>query len=470
MPKTTVFHPWRQLSKLGISNFESDELRRSLVLNNQVSITVLFILFALLIVFRLSIPSNAIIFYWLVGLCVALIVSLYLNSLGRFKFNQLILSSGLSIMLIGATIHSKLHHPELILEGSCYNPRYFLIGLAFLPFVVFELKNVYLWVGIGLNLGMILFYNQIHALFGADPESILGEGILSYSFISVASSTAVVSIVSCMYFFKHANNNYENQIKYLLAESQKKKEEIESSIRYASHLQESIISTGTGIIKISRNTTCLNLPRDIVSGDFHVFKSLGNKTLIATADCTGHGVPAAFVSLLAYKSVLSALNRGYLNPSELLSNVNSSLHEDFRAPKYTATKDGMDISICLIDPETRRIDYSNAKSLLYLLTKKGVQKLNTERVSIGDYPNHAFKSWSIHFEPGDCLVMSSDGFPDQFGGDLDKKFGRKRFEQLLEGCREAEPKTIVQLLESQLKAWKRRTDQTDDICVMVHRL
>ena len=420
--------------------------------------------------FRITVPNNVTIIYWLSGLCVSLAGSLYLNSLGNFKLNQLILSSGMSIVLIGATIHSKLQNPDLIHEGSYYNPRYFLIGLAFIPYIIFELKSIYLWISISLNLGFLIFYNQIHEWFGADPLTIMNEEVLSYSFISIASSSAGIAVLLSMYFMKYANFNHENKIESLLLESRLKKEEIDSSIRYASYLQESIISSGSGVIEPTETSSCLNLPRDIVSGDFFVNRSLGKLQLVATADCTGHGVPGAFVSLLAFKSVSAALERGYLEPAELLSTVNSSLHADFNSSKYSALKDGMDISICLINPEKESITYSNAKSYLYLLRKDGLERLNTERQSIGDLAHHPFKSWTTNYQKGDVLVMTSDGYLDQFGGENDKKFGRKKFEELLIENPGLRHQSLIRLIQQKHEQWKGNFEQTDDICVMVYQL
>lgn len=470
MQTATLSRSWRIISSLGLSTSDDLQQKRALVINNQISFSVVILLAILIVLFRITIPNNLIIVYWLTGLTLVLGGSLYLNSLGSFKLNQLILSSGMSIVLVGATIHSKLHHPDLIHEGSYYNPRYFLIGLAFMPYMVFELRSIYLWFSIAINLGFIIFYNQIHSWFGADPMSIMNVEVLSYSFISIASSSAGIAVVISMYFMKNANVNHETRIESLLTETRLKKEEIDSSIRYASYLQESIINSGSGILELSPSSSCLNLPRDVVSGDFFVTRMLGKQQLIAAADCTGHGVPGAFVSLLAFKSVSSALERGYIEPAELLSTVNSSLHADFNSISYSALKDGMDIGICLINPEVKTITYSNAKSYIYLLRKDGLERLNSERQSIGDVPDHAFKSWSTDYESGDLLLLTSDGYTDQFGGDSNKKFGRKQFEEMLLEYKGLRHQSLIRAIQNKLLAWKGTTEQTDDICVMVYQL
>ncbi len=470
MQSLSLSHSWRLISSLGLSASENLQEKRSLILNNQISFSVFLLLVILIVSFRITIPNNHIIVYWLMGLTLALGASLYLNSLGSFKLNQLILSSGMSIVLIGATIHSKLHHPDLIHEGSYYNPRYFLIGLAFMPYMVFEPKSIYLWLSIAINLGFIIFYNQIHDWFGADPMSIMNVEVLSYSFISIASSSAGVAVVISMYFMKNTNFNHETRIESLLTETRLKKEEIDSSIRYASYLQESIINSGPGILELSPSSSCLNLPHDVVSGDFFVNRSLGKQQLIAAADCTGHGVPGAFVSLLAFKSVSSALEQGYIEPAELLSTVNSSLHADFNSSTYSALKDGMDIGICLINPEEKTITYSNAKSYIYVLRNDGVERLNSERQSIGDVSNHPFKSWTTSYQTGDVLLLTSDGYTDQFGGPNNKKFGRRQFEEMILEHKGLRHQSLVRVIQERLVAWKGLAEQTDDICVLVHQL
>lgn len=471
MSTSILSESWRSISTLGVAEQEEFGRQRTFVLNNQITASIILVLSALIILFRITVPGNHVIVIWLCGLLIALGLSLFLNGYGFFRFNQLLLGTGISLLLLGATIHSKLHHPDLIHEGSYYNPRFFLIGLCFIPFVVFELKNRLLWLSTALNLAMLFFYNSIHELFGAGPTEIMGEEIISYSFITVASSSASTAVVLSLYFLKVSNFKYEKQIKSLLKETQLKQDEIESSIRYARHLQESVITSGSGVLKISENTACLNLPKDIVSGDFFLKRRLADGSgVLVTADCTGHGVPGAFVSLMAFKTVINTLGQSHDTPGRALSLINRTLCSDFKRGEAKSPKDGMDMSMVRVDAEKKTLHYSNAKSFIYLINNEGVERLESERKSIGDNPGNFFESFDKKYSPGDILVMTTDGFTDQFGGARNKKFGRKRFETILQEYAGLGSFDIATRLHDLHLKWKLNFEQTDDVCVLVHEL
>jgi serine phosphatase RsbU (regulator of sigma subunit) len=470
MASITTPYFWQFLSRLGVEEDTDIHESRTYVLNNQITGAITLVLSALIILFRVTIPENLTIVRWMCFLLLILGFSLYLNSRGAFKFNQILLGTGLAVFVLGATIHSKLNNPGLIHEGSYYNPRYFLIGLCFIPFVVFELKDKWLWISVATNMALLIFYNQIHVIFGADPVNIMGEGIKSYSFISIASSASSVTIVLSLYFLKSANSRYEQKINSLLQVTKNKQEEIESSIRYARRLQDSIVSKGTGILKVSDNTACLNLPKDVLSGDFFIYDdSDPQKPRIGVADCTGHGVPGAFLSILAHKTITGYLHTDF-EPGKVLTETNASLYSDLEAQEKNALKNGMDIGLVTVDRDQQLFHLSNARSNVFLLTKSGVQRLDSQRISIGEKPTSQFQTLSFKYQVGDTLILSSDGFPDQFGGPKNKKLGRKRLIQKLEELKSSDLMTIMQQMQHFFFNWKNGEEQTDDVCFLVHKL
>ncbi len=186
------------------------------MLANQLSVALVLLSVALLIVFTFLFPANVIIRTWLSALTAMLGFGLYLNTRGVFSFSQFLLSTGLGLILLSMTIHSKLYQPMLIHEGSYYNPRYFMIGLAFLPLVVFDIRQkVSLSISVGINLLMLAFYNPIHRAFGAAPEQI-GLPMIDLSFVSVASTSAAVAIALGMIFLKRVTTDTKSALKTCL--------------------------------------------------------------------------------------------------------------------------------------------------------------------------------------------------------------------------------------------------------------
>ncbi len=241
------------------------------------------------------------------------------------------------------------------------------------------------------------------------------------------------------------------------------------SIDYAKRIQQSFMTAPKNITRLFPDAFILYKPKDKVSGDFFWFKNFGDKRLIAAVDCTGHGVPGAFVSMVG-NHVLNTVTKLYSKPSEILDILHvqssellrSGLEEDQRM------MDGMDIALCLIDVNTYEIEFSGAYNSLYIIRNGELIELKADRFSIGsdqayenNYTNHTFQ-----LQEGDRLYLFSDGYADQFGGPKGKKYLVKRFRQkLLEICN-YDMQTQKHFLEEEFLRWKGAKEQTDDILLI----
>lgn len=211
------------------------------MLSNQIVASIFLLVSLLFIATQTLIPSNEIVDTWLMSLLVILVINFFLNGFGYNGFSRLLLSVGLPLIVLFSTIHSKMLRPELIHEASYYNPRFFLIGLVFIPLIVFQLsEKLFLLLRLGINLIVIIAYNGIHEAFGVSPEALSLE-TPHLGFANLASSLAALSLSCGMLFFKIYNARFETQVRSLLRESEFQKEEIISSIRYAERLQQSIL-------------------------------------------------------------------------------------------------------------------------------------------------------------------------------------------------------------------------------------
>ncbi len=245
--------------------------------------------------------------------------------------------------------------------------------------------------------------------------------------------------------------------------------DVTDSIRYAKRLQESILPPEDHIRKLIPDNFVLFLPKDIVSGDFYWFEETNKKTLFAAVDCTGHGVPGAFMSLVGANALKQCVGRDQLNsPALILDNLNKLSLEALNKSKDDLVGDGMDIAICAISEDRKTLEYAGANNPLYHIRDGELTKIKADKFAIGafNHEEHNYTSHTMDLKPGDQLYIFSDGYADQFGGEKDKKFMYKRFrETLLANCHLSLDEQREQLY-SVIQSWKGPNEQVDDILVI----
>lgn len=420
----------------------------------------------------LTVPENVVMVSWTAALTALLGVSLLFVAWEKPAMNQFMLSSGLPVLLVAATVHSKLVNADIIHDGSYYNPRYFLIGMSFLPLLVFDLRQKkQMFVSIGLNLTLLICYIPIHRLFGAGPEQIMGHSLSNSTFVTVASSAAGLAITFALLFLKRDNFHYETQVETLLDEAQQSNEEINAGIRYARRLQQQVIPGLDPSVYAPLEVMSFERPKDTLSGDFFFHLTHQDQLYFSVADCTGHGVSGAFVSLMAHRSLSQAIQlEGRKDPSAILQSANNSIIQAFQEGTEKDVRDGMDLCLVNVDTQRNQLHYASARGISFLLRDDELITLQNERKSIGEEKDASFECFTIDYQKGDLLIMTSDGFIDQFGGGNDKKFSKRRFRSLCEDLKNLPVSTIQSRLHHHFDFWKGECEQTDDVCVAVIRL
>ena len=248
------------------------------------------------------------------------------------------------------------------------------------------------------------------------------------------------------------------------------KQQITDSIRYASKIQKAVLPPKEIVNKIVPQHFILNKPRDIVSGDYYWTTQRGSESIIAVADCTGHGVPGAFMSMLGIAFLNEIVNRSSKTNSheildQLRSHVMKSLHQ---TGKENESKDGMDIALCIINMQKKELQFSGAHNPLYLIRNNELTEIKADKMPIGislRY-NQPFKCHNLVLQKDDLLYIFSDGYYDQFGGPNKKKFSMRRFRELLLEIHQESMEQQYQLLDQHFLEWKGLYDQIDDILVM----
>ncbi|MDA3780382.1 MAG: tetratricopeptide repeat protein [Bacteroidales bacterium] len=246
---------------------------------------------------------------------------------------------------------------------------------------------------------------------------------------------------------------------------------ITDSIEYARRIQNAILPQKKYINTVLDKYFILNKPQNIVSGDFYWLSEKDNKIIIAVADCTGHGVPGAFMSMLGVSFLNEIINKDNASQAnkilELLRDkVIETLHQTYG---ILGSKDGMDIAICIIDKKNSSIQYAGAHNPLYLIRDNELLEFKADKMPIGIHAIKAVKTFTnnkIKIQKGDMLYLFSDGYADQFGGEKGMKFRQTPFKNLLLKIHKEKPEEQKLILTNTLNEWQGDYKQIDDIMIL----
>lgn len=254
-------------------------------------------------------------------------------------------------------------------------------------------------------------------------------------------------------------------------ELEEKNKNITSSINYAKKIQDATLPDKEKLKEYFPESFILYQPRDIVSGDFYWFKKIENKLLIAVADCTGHGVPGAFMSMIGSTMLNDIASNGNLNsPADVLHQLDTDLREVLRQTSHAdSPQDGMDVVFCEIDLNTNYVRMSLAMSQAYIASGKNIIQIKGDRNPIGGNFIGREKSFTIYerqMQAGEILYLASDGYQDQFGGPDGKKLKRSGFISILEQSVIYNTNLQAEIIENRFHDWKGLHDQIDDVLVV----
>lgn len=245
--------------------------------------------------------------------------------------------------------------------------------------------------------------------------------------------------------------------------------DVTDSIKYAKRLQDSILPPDSQVKEALKDSFVLYMPKDIVSGDFYWMNVINkNELLFGAIDCTGHGVPGAFMSLVAYNGLNQAVQEhNKIHPNEVLKDLNQiageSLNKDH---SVDFVRDGMDLAVCKLNKKTLDLEYSGAKNPIYIIRDKELMIYHADKISIGeDNLNHEFTLNNIKLRKGDMIYLFTDGYVDQFGGKNGKKFKFTQFRNLLLDISDKDMEEQHEILYDTIVKWQGGYEQLDDIMI-----
>lgn len=251
-------------------------------------------------------------------------------------------------------------------------------------------------------------------------------------------------------------------------------EHMMESLRYAEVIQRSLLPGIDRLKTESPESLIIWMPKDIVGGDiFYTFTSPG-KSIVVMMDCTGHGVPGAFLTLIAYTEIRKIILDGKCyEPAEILKRLNHALKVILHRHSEKHTLSGMDVGVIDVDHRECRVRYSGAQICLFLVTGGRAKRIKSDKHSLGyensdrDFP---FTTHAIDLERGDCLYMKTDGFTDQLGGEKRLRFGNSRFVSMLEDIHPRSFSYQRQEILRRFLGYKGDNDQMDDVTVIGFRM
>jgi len=266
---------------------------------------------------------------------------------------------------------------------------------------------------------------------------------------------------------------------------EEKNKDITDSINYAKRIQQAILPSKV-VLQNHFESFIYYRPKDIVSGDFYWIKDMGDRIYFAVVDCTGHGVPGAFMSIIGYNALNKTVEDLKIEqPGEILDNLNYEVNKALGTTgnKELVISDGMDISICCIDKKTNELSYAGANNSLYLLKNQANKlvglngvlensesifyEVKSDKMAIGGGDNlKKYHTHTFDIDKGDSVYLFSDGYADQFGGPKGKKFMSKPFKKLILAMQNETMDSQRNVLNKTITEWMGDLEQLDDICIV----
>ncbi|MBK3517767.1 PP2C family protein-serine/threonine phosphatase [Carboxylicivirga marina] len=252
---------------------------------------------------------------------------------------------------------------------------------------------------------------------------------------------------------------------------EKKNRSIIDSLNYAHHIQAAILPPAKLLKDTLGECFVLYKPKTIVAGDFYWMEKVNGRVFFAVADCTGHGVPGALLSVMCSNILSRAVKEMQLYQPSTILDAAVNLLEGYFEKSTKEVKDGMDLALCCLHSDSRLLEYAGANNPLYLVRNDELVEFKPNRQPVGKYrKRQLFNNHVIELRKGDCVYLSSDGYADQFGGENGTKYRYNRFKDSLISIHTLEMNKQENWLNETIEDWKGDNDQIDDICVMGLRM
>jgi len=250
------------------------------------------------------------------------------------------------------------------------------------------------------------------------------------------------------------------------------KKEITDSIIYSKRIQNAILTSKESIRRIIPDSFTIYIPKEIIGGDFYWMRKIGKEIIIAVADCTGHGVPGALMSMLGITLLNDIIEQKEITtPGLVLDELRREIIRILHQTDSEESNDGMDIALCTLNTEKNLLKYAGANNPLLIANKQKVLELRPDKMPVSLYygKNNSFFTQEVELAENDMIYMYTDGFVDQFGGDDGKKFFKRNLFKLIKEISDKNPLDQKITFENTFNTWKGDEHQLDDVTILGFR-
>lgn len=431
------------------------------------------------------IANNSMIFF---SLCASIFILYFSHVFLKYPKRLVPILKLFYALAVGIIIWSLLSFPLNMYSFFAAN-LYVLLMVFGVLYVAFHK-----YLSLRTHSNLVFTISFVCIIFGVIIYILRNFGVLQISFITSNSlkigfslQITLLTVSSVMQFrevSRRTNKFLEDMVnkrtQIIAAQNEKLKnqnkqvafqfKELEQSMKYAQRLQNAILPSKYKLLSLFKDHLILYMPQNIVSGDFYWISEKNSKTYIVTADCTGHGIPGGFLSMLGISFLNQIISKSIdISPNEIINKLRVLFSETMNNDAESQTRDSMDVTVCLFDHATKKMEYAGAFNSLLIFTDNSLLELSVDRVSLrkdSDEDQFEFTNYSVQLHEHDKFYLFTDGFIDQFGGELDKRFTKKRFKDLIASVA-TEPMIIQKhTLEKTFAEWKGPREQVDDILIL----
>lgn len=451
----------KSILNIGVLPVNSDALNRKIRVNNLISfISAVIMLGYIPLAVYLRLAELIVLNVLFIG---SSCLSFYLNSRGRYNASFYTgCSYGLVYFVYGC-----------LLQGLGSNLHFFILIICLLAITLFESSFI---LRIFLSLCVLSFFVLVICLYNR-------PGLIDYTpdMIRVQETVAILNLFFLFFvtilffiFFRRDNLLYQKAIMQQKSIIEEKQKEILDSINYAKRIQFSLLAGNALLKQHLPEHFVLFSPKDVVSGDFYWATPVSDGFIYMTADCTGHGVPGAFMSLLNISKLSQVINENKVTRPDLVLNAlrEEIIHVLSPEDASEENKDGMDAVLCKLDLENMRLEYAAANNAFYIIRDHALITCKADKMPVGkghdDRQPFTYNQVSLY--PGDVIYTLTDGFADQFGGPRGKKFKYKALEELLLSVHQLPMDEQHRHLSKVFADWKGPLEQVDDVLLIGVRI
>lgn len=502
---------WHKISNCGVTKDMQVETRRKVVLLNQLSVIV-FLLLSISNFSYLVFESDATIDTYpiITFLAIASMLTVpYMNNKGFYKTTSVVFVISVPVLTLFFSVYSQVLSPQVQITHY-YLPRFLLMAQLALPLIILESKNrIFLAVSLLINIACLVGFDLTIEYLGV-PFNSDAIDYKSYNDINLTIIFPSLILIFGFIFLNDINRKYEKKVLSLNGQLKDSNEELKAqqevilekndllqkaknrielinkdltdSINYAERIQRAILEEETMPEGYFADSFVFFKPKSKVSGDFYFYSpySINNEKciVVVAADCTGHGVPGGFLSMLGIAFINEILQSNTVeNAADILEQLRVKVKNTLKQTgKQDEQKDGMDIALCIYYPESKKMDFAGARNPVFIVDKNGnSETLKGDRQPIGIHlKEKAFTNQTIQLSGGEMVYMFSDGIPDQFGG-KGKKFMLKYMKETLVQISEQACEEQKYVIEDLMANWMhiapgRFYEQTDDMLLVGFRV